>query len=203
MTGTALELALVDPIRRGAPASPTRPYEAGYARLTDGAPVFVRAIEPADVCRLRRMFDRLSPLSVYHRFFAPIHRPRAGMLERLADVDHLRREALVAIVGDEIVAVARYEGGDSGPDAELAVTVEDAWQHRGLGTLLGRRLATVARARGFTAFTATVLGENRTALHLVRAVSPDAQIRLGSGEYGVYAPLRNETAPSPVRSRVR
>ena len=63
--------------------------------------------------------------------------------------------------------------------------------------------ATVARARGFTAFTATVLGENRTALHLVRAVSHDAQISLASGEYGVYAPLRNDTAPPPARSRVR
>ena len=197
---TALELAIADPILRSAPASRTRPFEPGYARLADGAPVFVRPIQPADVSRLRRMFDRLSPLSVYHRFFAPIPRPRPGMLERLAVVDHERREALVAIVGDEIVAVARYEGGDSGRDAELAVTVEDAWQHRGLGTLLSRRLAAVALARGFTAFTATVLGENRTALHLVRAVSPDARVRLTSGEYGVYLPLRNDTVE---RSRVR
>ena len=160
----------------------------------------MRPIGPADAGRLRRMFDRLSPLSVYYRFFAPIRRPRPGVVEHLVAVDHERREALVALVDDEIVAVARYEGGDRGPDAELAVTVEDAWQRRGLGALLSARLAGLARLRGFTAFTATVLGENRAALALMRTIAPDARIQFASGQYAVYAPLRNETV---ARSRVR
>jgi GNAT superfamily N-acetyltransferase len=176
------------------------PTVLGPIVLADGARLDVRPIGPADVGRLRRMFDRLSPLSVYYRFFAPIHRPRPGVLEHLVAVDHERREAIVALVDDEIVAVARYEGGDCGPDAELAVTVEDAWQRRGLGALLSARLARLARLRGFTAFTATVLGENRAALALMRTISPDVSIQFASGQYGVYAPLRSETV---ARSRVR
>jgi len=179
-----------DPARRA-----TGPFT-----LRDGSRVDVRPIEPADACRLRRMFERLSPASVYFRFFAPIQRPRPGLLEHLASVDHDRREALVAVVDDEIVAVARYEGGSTGEAAELAVTVEDAWQRRGLGAFLSRRLAGLARSRGFTAFRASVLGENRAALALVQSLAPDADVRFGSGQYGVYVPLR---AATDERSRVR
>jgi GNAT superfamily N-acetyltransferase len=172
----------------------------GPLGLADGSVVEVRTIEAADVCRLRRLFDRLSPTSVYFRFFAPIRRPRAGVLEHLAAVDHERREALVAVVDDEIVAVARYEAGADGDEAELAVTVEDAWQGRGLGKLLSRRLARLARRRGFTAFTATVLGENRAALSLMHSITPDVDVQFRSGQYDVYVPLRGGTA---ARSRVR
>jgi len=180
-------------------SAPPRPG-TGCVGLPDGTELFVRPIEPGDVCRLRRMFDRLSPLSIYYRFFAPLRAPRAHMLERLAHVDHERREALVALVDDEIVGVARYEGGDDGPSAELAVTVEDAWQGRGLGAVLSRRLANLAVDRGFDGFTATVLGENRVALHLMRKISPLADVRFASGQYGVYVPLRIDTVE---RSRVR
>src|SRR6476661_8390830 len=127
----------------------------------DGAALTVRPIEITDVDRLGRMFGRLSRESVYFRFFSPIRRLPSSALLRLADVDHCRREALVALDGDEIVAVARYDG-IRGPDrstlreAEIAVTVEDAWQHRGVGEKLTRHLAVVARDRGFATFVARI-----------------------------------------------
>jgi GNAT superfamily N-acetyltransferase len=183
-----------------APAASPEASVLGPLGLADGTVVEVRAIDASDVCRLRRLFDRLSPTSVYFRFFAPIRRPRAGVLEHLAAVDHDRREALVAVAGDEIVAVARYEAGTDGDEAELAVTVEDAWQGRGIGKRLSRRLARLARDRGFTAFTATVLGENRAALALMHSITPDVDVRFRSGQYDVYVPLRGGTA---ARSRVR
>jgi GNAT superfamily N-acetyltransferase len=168
--------------------------------LRDGAELEVRPIDAGDVGRLRRLFDRLSPTSVYFRFFAPIRRPRPGALEHLASVDHDRREALVAVVDDEIVAVARYDSGAGADEAELAITVEDAWQRRGLGVRLSRRLAELARTRGYIAFTASVLGENRGALALMRAITPNVDVRFRSGQYDVYVPLR---AATEARSRVR
>src|SRR5207247_7248905 len=51
---------------------------------------------------------RLSPTSVYRRFRSPVPAPRAYCLARLLDLDHHDREALAAVVGDEVVAVARY-----------------------------------------------------------------------------------------------
>ena len=109
----------------------------------DDTDLTVRPIAIADVERLARLFTRLSPderpLPLLLADLAG--RPRAALL-RLADVDHDRRDALVALDGDEIVAVARYDGRPGQPDeAEIAITVEDAWQHRGVGKRLAVRLA--------------------------------------------------------------
>ena len=160
----------------------------------DDAQLTVRPITITDAERLARMFTRLSPASVHFRFFSPISRPPRAALLRLADVDHRRRDALVALNGDEIVAVARYDGRpEVGPDgssqAEIAITVEDAWQHRGLGKRLARRLAVLAGNRGYDTFVATMLPDNRAALGLVRKLVPDATVRFAGGEYEASLPL--------------
>ena len=120
---------------------------------------------------------------MYRRFFSPIHQPPRAALLRLADVDHGRRDALVALDGDEIVAVARYDGRTGSSRAEIAVTVEDAWQHRGVGKRLTRRLAARAADRGYESFVAVVLPDNRAALGLLRKLVPDATVRFAGGEY--------------------
>jgi GNAT superfamily N-acetyltransferase len=157
--------------------------------LSDGAVLAVRPIEGDDVERLRRMFYRLSPTTVYRRYFSPIPKPSSKMLHWLANVDHDCREALVALDGDEIVAVARYDGTPGCTAAEIAVTVEDAWQHRGIGLKLSRRLAQAALDHGFESFIANMLAENRPALGLVRKLSPEAKVQWDDGGYYASLPL--------------
>jgi GNAT superfamily N-acetyltransferase len=157
--------------------------------LPDGATLSVRPIEPDDVDRLARFFTRLSPTTVYRRFFSPVTHPPRRTLAWLAAVDHDRREALVALDGDEIVAVARYDGHPGTPTAEIAVTVEDDWQHRGVGMRLARRLAAQALDHGFDEFVAIMLGDNQPALRLVRRVSPDADVRFDGGGFSARMPL--------------
>jgi GNAT superfamily N-acetyltransferase len=190
---------------------------AKLMQLPDGTRIVVRQICAGDTERLRRMFDRLSPLTVYRRFFSPITRPRQSMLRHLATVDHERREAIVALAGDEIIGVARYDatapsgaaGGShataSQPgaeraeiwgDAEIAVTVEDAWQHRGLGTLLLRRLTKVALSHGYDHFSASMLADNRPALSLLHQLAPGARVALDSGSYEATIDLRRGTPTS-------
>lgn len=149
----------------------------------------IRPITLGDVERLARLFSRLSPTSVHFRFFSPIVRPPRSALLRLADVDHQRRDALVALDGDEIVAVARYDGRPDTNEAEIAMTVEDAWQHRGVGKRLARRLAGLAGDRGYVMFVATMLPDNRAALGLVRKLVPDATVRWAGGECEAALPL--------------
>jgi GNAT superfamily N-acetyltransferase len=160
----------------------------------DGTVLTIRPIEITDVDRLARMTGRLSPRSRYFRFFAPIKRLPWSALLWLANVDHCRREALVALDGDEIVGMASYDqrpipGESDGLDAELAVTVEDAWQHRGLGRQLANRLCVLARERGCDAFRVTILPENRPALNLMRQLAPDASVRFTEGTYEARLPL--------------
>ncbi len=156
----------------------------------DGVALTVRPIHATDVGRLDRAFTRLSPESVRFRFFSPIHKlPRPALL-RLTHVDHNRRDALVALHDDEIVAVARYDAVDD-KEAEIAVTVADGWQHRGLGYALATQLARVASGRGFEVFVANILPDNRSALALIHELVPDAHITFQGGCYVARIRLRD------------
>jgi GNAT superfamily N-acetyltransferase len=165
------------------------PCDDTEAIVVDGEALTIRPIEITDADGLAAFFTRLSPHTVYFRFFSPVRRPPRAALLRLADVDHRRREALVALRGDDIVAVARYDGRPDSSSAEIAVTVEDDWQHRGVGSALATRLAKLARGRGYEQFVATMLPDNRAAVGLVRKLSPDATLRFASGEYEATFPL--------------
>jgi RimJ/RimL family protein N-acetyltransferase len=172
-------------------AAPPAPALGEVVGLKNGATVTVRPIELTDAFKLRRMFDRLSPETVYHRFFAPIPTPPDEMLKHISAVDHTQREALVAVATDgEVVGIAQYEGHVGADEAEVAITVEDAWQGSGLGTALLLRLGKLGARRGLLAFTAIVMGENSAAVRFLKRLSPETTVRLEHGEYVVYTPLR-------------
>jgi GNAT superfamily N-acetyltransferase len=77
-----------------------------------------------------------------------------------------------------------------GATHDVAVVVADDWQGRGVGALLLRRLANIARARGITQFHATMLGDNRRAQSLVLGLSPKTRIRFEAGYLEADIPLR-------------
>jgi RimJ/RimL family protein N-acetyltransferase len=155
----------------------------------DGRRITLRPIRDDDIDRLRRLFYRLSPETVYLRFFQAVRAPSEKLLHHLAEVDHERRQAIVAVDGDEVVAVARYDRVDDDQHAEVAVLVEDAWQGHGLGTMLLRRLGVDALEHGYAAFTATVLGDNRRALLLAHHLSPGVHSHIDHGEWYIDIPL--------------
>jgi RimJ/RimL family protein N-acetyltransferase len=159
-------------------------------------PYVIRPIEPEDTEALRRLFSRLSAETVYRRFFRPVRELSASVLEFLCSVDHSHRDALVAEVAGEVIAVARYDRLGDTDEAELAVVVEDAWQGHGLGRRLVTSLAVLAESRGMHVFTATILGDNRAASGLVRAMSNDADMHFESGELIVRAPIHAQQHPA-------
>jgi RimJ/RimL family protein N-acetyltransferase len=162
---------------------PTDLVELAY--LEGGVAVEFRPILPEDRDRLERMFHRLSPKTLYRRFFTAVPRPIPAILDRLVNVDYRDRLALVAVVDDEIVAVARYDRLDEPAEAEVAVVVEDAWQHRGLATRLLWRLSAAARERGIGVFIAGVLGENRPMMGLLQVLSDELETTMEDGQYVV------------------
>jgi GNAT superfamily N-acetyltransferase len=156
--------------------------------VVDGGRVWLRLLEPGDANLIRRFFWRLSSETVYRRFMAPIKAPSNALLERLVNIDHCNREALIALDERGIVGVARY--GTAGATHDVAVVVADDWQGRGVGALLLRRLANIARARGITQFHATMLGDNRRAQSLVLRLSPKTRIRFEAGYLEADIPLK-------------
>jgi len=136
---------------------------------SDGTTVAIVAMLAGDAERLVRFHRTLSPETTHRRFFSVHPELSAQEVQHFTHVDHIDREALVAIHDGEIVGVARFERLSSGGDvAEVAFVVADSWQGRGLGTLLFARLWAVARARGIHRLTADVLRDNTAMLTVFR-----------------------------------
>ena len=137
--------------------------------LGDGGTVRLRPIRPDDADLLREMHARLSPDTVYMRFFSMVRTLAARDVERLTQVDHEDRVALVALLREQMVGVVRFDRMPGTADAEVAVVVEDAHQGRGLGPLLLEHLAAAARERGIERFVADVLPSNRRMIEVFRS----------------------------------
>ena len=151
-------------------------YAAGFrerALLRDGTEVCLRAIRPDDKDRLRIAFERLSPRSVFRRFFNMVNELTADDLRRLTELDFREHVGLALTIedtaGERLIAVARFVRVAPGADrAELAVAVADEYQHLGAGTLLLHRLVEVARTGGVRELDADVLEDNRAMLELIQ-----------------------------------
>ena len=157
--------------------------------LADGGTIQIRPIRPADGPALLRFHSRLSPESVYLRYFSPHPYLSEREIEFLTGVDYRWRMALVAVLGDELVAVARYEGKEGTTDAEVAFLVEDAHHGRGIGTVLLEWLATAAREAGITEFYATTLWDNQRMISVFRDVGFETKKTVGGGEVHVRFPV--------------
>lgn len=137
--------------------------------LTDGGIVQLRPISPADACRLVSFHLALSDESRYFRFFSPHPRLSDAEVERFTHVDTIDRVALVAVTGDEIIAVGRFDRRPGADDAEVAFVVADGHHRRGIASALLAHLAAAARERGLTRLTAEVLPNNRAMLGVFAA----------------------------------
>ena len=152
--------------------------------------VATRPVQPTDDVLFRRLWPRLSPDTVYRRFHSPIHGLPADAVRRLVTVDHDRREAVAAIVGGEVVGVARYDRSPADPStAEFAILVEDAWQGLGLGRQLLTELVTLAAGRGVATLTATVQRDNDRVIGLIRRMLPRSTFAPDGDVLAVESPL--------------
>jgi hypothetical protein len=115
--------------------------------LRDGARLVIRSIEAADAEALVALHARLSADTIYRRYFGVRPHLSPADVERFTRVDGRTRFALVAVRGSDLVAVTRYEGRPGESSAEIAVVVDDALQHQGVGRP-GARAAGGRRARG-------------------------------------------------------
>ena len=147
-----------------APAYPLA-WEADVL-LADGGTAHLRPIRPDDADRLVEMHGRLSAQTIYYRFFGPYPRISPADLERFTVIDYHWRVAFVALLGERLVAVGRYEGRPGDTSAEVAFVVEDSQQGRGFGSVLLEHLAMAARERGIPRFEAEVLAQNRGMLRI-------------------------------------
>lgn len=156
--------------------------------LRDGTVLRLRPLGPNDAEELRAGFARLSAESRYLRFFTAIPRLPESMVRRLTATDGWYHLALVAETipvydePPEPLGVGRFIREQRRPEvAEVAITVIDEMQGRGLGSLLLRALAELARGYGVTTFAASVLAENRRMNALIRRLGRVRSVRSEQG----------------------
>ncbi len=158
--------------------------------LSDGGTAHLRPIRPDDVEQLRSLHGRLSPQSIYFRFFSPIPRIPEPQLHRLAEVDYRDRFALVAELDAQVVAVVRYDRDPAEPiAAEVAFVVADDQQRRGLATVMLEHLAAVARSNGIERFDAETLPDNRAMMDVFRHAGFNVTSQFDNGVIEVSFPL--------------
>ena len=168
--------------------------------LKDGSRVLVRPVVATDRVVLAREFERLSPESRYRRFFGPLKVLSESLLDYLTTMDYVNHFAWAALSADpgpfgdpQGLGVARYIRLSDPEAAEMAVTIVDDWQGKGLGRILLDALVLEAMENGITRFEGDVLAENRPMQEMLRRTGarfwPDAP---GVLRFSIDLPAREE-----------
>ena len=139
--------------------------------LRDDRPITIRALRPDDRAGMLAAIGRTSMQSLQRRFFAP----KKGFSERemafFLDIDFESHVAIVAEIAEDgrpvICGGGRFIVVKPG-QAEIAFVVVDAYQGQGIGTILMRHLAVLARDAGLQELIAEVLPENTAMLKLFK-----------------------------------
>jgi RimJ/RimL family protein N-acetyltransferase len=140
-------------------------------RLRDGSAVLIRPVRRTDSSLLAEGFARLSERSRWTRFLGRKNMLTEADLSYFTDIDHHDHEALGALdhVRGGGVGIARYvRDREDRHAAEIAVTIVDDWQGRGLATELLAQLSDRACQEGIRRFTAVVAADNAAANGLLR-----------------------------------
>jgi RimJ/RimL family protein N-acetyltransferase len=163
------------------------------AVLEDGTRLLFRLIRPDDKEMLLEGFEQLSERSRYERFFTYLETLSETQLRYLTEVDHENHSAWLAIAMEEErprgVGVGRWIRMRDEPEvAEVAITVIDEFQRRGIGRTLLYLCATSALSKGVHAFRAWILSDNRATLHMLERAGAERG-RWEAGVLEVTVPL--------------
>jgi acetyltransferase len=171
------------------PEPAIRPYPVRYVwdwTMKDGSPVTFRPIRPEDEPLMVKFHEKLSDRSVYMRYFGTLSLKTRIAHERLVRIcfgDYDCELALVAEVkgagGAEIIGVGRMNRIPGTDDADVAILVTDAYQNRGLGAELLRRVIEVAKEEGVHAVSADMMPDNLSMQAICKHLGFDVKMQDG------------------------
>lgn len=172
--------------------------------LRDGTQAWIRPIVPSDRELHAANYERLSDDSKFSRFLTTVPHLTEKQLDRLVDdVDGVDHIAYYLFVDDDSalpVAIGRIVRDPDHPDAaDIAVTVHDGWQGRGIGTTMVRVLIE-RRPAGVTRLLTVVHWKNTASRKMLRSIGPTQEVPIGEGALEVRIDLTgldDPAAPAP------
>lgn len=163
-------------------------HREGDVVLRDGSTVRIRVMRPEDEAGLCALLTSLSEESRWLRFYCNQNSTAiAAEAHREANLD--QAFGLVACSGKEqrVVGHAFYVS-ISERRAEVAFTIANDFQSRGLGSILLGQLAQVAAANGIEIFEAEVVAANHQMLKVFRSSGFPIEVHAHAGQLQVVFP---------------
>lgn len=146
-----------------------------------------RPIKPSDEEQMRRLFYSFSNQSIYARYFANISTMPHEKMQEYVNVNWRETFSVVGLIGPpgqgQIIAEGRYIKLSSGPFAELAFVVDDAYQNRGISTCLVKIVHQVAKKNGIKMFLFEVLFSNVAMMKVFQKTFKKIETSLEEGVY--------------------
>ena len=154
---------VLDSVRRLVSARLARGVRPVAAPLPDGTPLLLRPLLPSDRAAIAAAVREMSEESLRRRFFTG-GQPSRRTIDYLVEIDYVDHFAWLILDGEdpsEGLATARYiRNHDTPEEAEVAFAVKDAFQGRGIGTLMLGAIGAAASVTGIRHFTASLLSDN-------------------------------------------
>lgn len=136
---------------------------------------------------MKDLFYALSQHTIYYRFMKEMTKIPQKQIQDFVYVDHRNEVAMVGTLpeahGEEIIAIGRYYLDPKTNRAEVAFTIRDKWQNRGIGKFMLKYLISIARRNGISGFTAEVLQANKAMQKVFHTSECRVKSQLHEGVY--------------------
>jgi acetyl coenzyme A synthetase (ADP forming)-like protein len=181
---------------------------SGRLILRDGTTASIRLAIPTDKVAMASFFAALSQQSRLRRFFS-LTGPDDKLISSFCDDSNPRQQVTLIVTqwvgnAETINAVGSYVARDE-TAAEIGLAVADAWQGKGIGTLMLERLALIAAANGIRHFWAMTMFENASMLEVFRGSGFECRSKTEQGVVEIdlsVMPSEASVARAEMRDRV-
>ncbi len=159
-----------------------------------GVRILFRPVKINDEPLLKDFFYSLSDKSMYRRFMSLRRHMPHERLQEFCVIDYTKETVILAIRHDQngqevVVGLGQYSIVEGTHTADVAFTVADDEQNKGIGFELLKYLAYLAKGQGILAFSADVLSENMPMMHLFEKIAPNLRREIEGGVISLRIPL--------------
>jgi len=173
-----------------------------YRTTKTGTEILFRPIRITDESILKDFFYSLSDKSMYRRFMSPRKDMPHKQLQEFVVIDYTTEMMILASVkqGEKEIAVGLGQYAIAGEThmAEVAFTVRDDYQNKGIGTELLSYLTYLAKKQGLLGFIAETLMENQPMLRVFDKIGFDMKKSNAGGVYELKMLFQGSLADRPL-----